>query len=92
MILEPMTHVYDLWHFTKWVKSELGLTEKEVTNFIRSHNSELSNGTMVYIPKLSFAIEEEYEMSDLDKSIYKLIEDKLNLDKEDETISVYYWW
>lgn len=92
MILKPMTHVYDLWDFTKWVKSELGLSETEVTKFIRSHNSEISNGSFVYIPRLSFAIEEEYEMSELDKSIYKLIEDKLDLHKEDETITIYYWW
>lgn len=87
-----MTHVYDLWDFTKWVKSELGLTEKEVTNFIRSHKSEISNGTFVYIPRLSFAIEEEYEMSELDKSIYKLIEDKLGLDEKEESILIHYWW
>ena len=92
MKLKSKKHVYDIWDFVEYVKKEIKITEENILEFVRRHHSNDNNGTFYSIPKLSVAIKEDYDMSEVERSIYKLIENKLKLSKKEEEIIILDWW
>ena len=86
----PMTHVYNLYDFVEWVQSETNLSENQIKNFIMG--KETTNGSLCNILRLSEVLEEDYELTEVESTIYNLIENKLTFSEPDESVSIYYWW
>jgi hypothetical protein len=92
MTLKPLNHVYDIWEFVDWVHEETGVFKQDILDFVRSHAPDtFANGTLCSITRLS-EIDEDYEFSPTETVIYKLIEEKLVFQKNDECILLHYWW
>lgn len=86
----PMTHVYNLYDFVEWVQSETNLSENQIKDFIMG--KETTNGSLSNILRLSEVLEEDYELTEVESTIYNLIENKLTFSEPDESVSIYYWW